>query len=143
MKMCFHGNQHPWAIKHPFISLYSKYHCLKFICLPVMNSPVFPSLDEIYCISMKVMHCRNHCSICFWQTKWTILILVAYLATITIKPKNTKKTIGFIFELDFERVEFFSKEFVLFRKRTANSVGRKEPKFLIMSIMYFVSESLH
>ena len=49
MEMCFHGNQHPWAIKHPFISLYSKYHAPNFICLPVMNSPVFPSLDDIYC----------------------------------------------------------------------------------------------
>ena len=48
--MCFHGNTHSWAIKHPFISLYSKYQSLKFICLPVMNSPVFPSLDDIYCI---------------------------------------------------------------------------------------------
>ena len=47
--MCFHGNQHPWAIKHPFISLYSKYQSLKFICLPVVNSPAFPSLDDIYC----------------------------------------------------------------------------------------------
>ena len=47
--MCFHGNQHPWAIKHPFISLYSKYQSLKFICLPVVNSPAFPSLDNIYC----------------------------------------------------------------------------------------------
>ena len=34
MKMCSHGNQHPWAIKHPFISLYSKYQSLKFICFP-------------------------------------------------------------------------------------------------------------
>ena len=49
--MCFHGNQNPWAIKHPFISLYSKYHSLNFFCLPVMNSPVFPSLDDIYCMS--------------------------------------------------------------------------------------------
>ena len=48
--MCFHGNQHPWATKHPFISLYSKYQSLKFICLPVMDSPVFPSLDDIYCM---------------------------------------------------------------------------------------------
>ena len=47
--MCFHSNQHPWAIKHPFISLYFKYQSLKFICLPVVNSPVFPSLDDIYC----------------------------------------------------------------------------------------------
>ena len=49
MKMCFHSNQHPWATKHPFISLYSKYQSLKKICFPVMNSPVFPSLDDIYC----------------------------------------------------------------------------------------------
>ena len=49
MEMCFHGNQHLWAIKHPFISLCFKYHSLNFICLPVMNSPVFPSLDDIYC----------------------------------------------------------------------------------------------
>ena len=47
--MCFHSNQHPSAIKHPFISLYFKYQFHKFICLPVMNSPVFPSLDDIYC----------------------------------------------------------------------------------------------
>ena len=49
MKMCFHGNQHPSSIKHPFISLYLKYQFLSFICLPVMNSPIFPSLDDIYC----------------------------------------------------------------------------------------------
>ena len=49
MEMCFHGNQNPWAIKHPFISLYFKYQSLRFICLSVMNSPVFPSLDDIYC----------------------------------------------------------------------------------------------
>ena len=47
--MCFHSNQHPWAIKHPFINLYSKYQSLNFICLPVMISPLFPSLDDIYC----------------------------------------------------------------------------------------------
>ena len=52
MEMYFHGNQHPWAIKHPFISLYSKYQSLKYICLPIMTSPVFPSLDKIYCISL-------------------------------------------------------------------------------------------
>ena len=49
--MCFHGNQHPWAIKHFFINLYSKYHSLNFICLPAMNSPVFPSLDDIFCLN--------------------------------------------------------------------------------------------
>ena len=35
------------------ISLYSKYQFLKFIFLPVMNSPVFPSLDDIYCMFYK------------------------------------------------------------------------------------------
>ena len=52
--MYFHGNQHPWAIKHPFISLYSKYQSPKFICHPVMKSPVFPSLDDIYCMKMRI-----------------------------------------------------------------------------------------
>ena len=49
--MCFHGNQHPSSIKHPFISLYSKYHPFMFICLLNMTSPIFPSLDDIYCMS--------------------------------------------------------------------------------------------
>ena len=53
MEMCFHGNQHPSSIKHPFISLYSKYQFFMFICLPNMNSPVFPSLDDIYCSQIK------------------------------------------------------------------------------------------
>ena len=39
-------------LKHPFISLYSKYQSLKHICLPVVNSPIFPSLDDIYCKNM-------------------------------------------------------------------------------------------
>ena len=47
--MCFHGNQHPSSIKHLFISLYSKYQYLMFICLPNMNAPVFPRLDDIHC----------------------------------------------------------------------------------------------
>ena len=47
--MCFQGNQYPSSIKLPFISLYSKYQSLRFICLPIMNSPVFLSLDDIYC----------------------------------------------------------------------------------------------
>ena len=56
--MCFHGNQHPWAIKYPFISLYSKYQSFKYICLPVMNSPVFPCLDDIYC-TCSIVHAVN------------------------------------------------------------------------------------
>ena len=51
--MCFHDNQHPWAIKYLIISLYSQYQPPNFICLPVMNSPIFPSLDDIYCILLK------------------------------------------------------------------------------------------
>ena len=47
--MHFYGNQLSWAINYPFIILCFKYHSLNFICLPVMNSPVFPSLDDIYC----------------------------------------------------------------------------------------------
>ena len=50
MEMCFHGNQLSWGIKHPIISLYSKYHSPGFICLSTMLAPVIPSLDEIYCI---------------------------------------------------------------------------------------------
>ena len=50
MEMYFHGNQHLSSIKHPLINFYSKYQSLKFICFPVMNSPVFPSLDDIYCM---------------------------------------------------------------------------------------------
>ena len=49
--MCFHGNRHPSSIKHPLINLYTKYQSLRFICFPIMNSPVFPSLDDIYCTS--------------------------------------------------------------------------------------------
>ena len=49
MEMCFHGNQLSWGIKHPFISLYSKYHSPSFICLSTMLAPVISSLDEIYC----------------------------------------------------------------------------------------------
>ena len=56
--MCFHGNQHPWATIHPFISLYSKYQFLKLICLPLINSPVFPSLDDIYCTNSMKNHTR-------------------------------------------------------------------------------------
>ena len=49
MKICFHDNQYPSSIKHPFVSLYSKYQSFIFVCLPDMNSPIFPSLDDIYC----------------------------------------------------------------------------------------------
>ena len=72
--MCFHGNQHPWAIKHPFISLYSKYQSLDFICLPVMYSPVFPSLDDIFC-----MPCGD--MLLNWDrlSKWRTICIIALL----------------------------------------------------------------
>ena len=47
--MCFHGNQLSWAIKHPVISLYLKYHSPGFICFLTTLAPVISSLDEIYC----------------------------------------------------------------------------------------------
>ena len=47
--MCFQSNQHLLSMKHPFISLYSQYQTFISICLLNMNSPVFPSLDDIYC----------------------------------------------------------------------------------------------
>ena len=62
--MCFHSNQHPWAIKHPFKSLYFKYNSLSFICLPVMNSPRFPSLDNIYCSNRVGKHAFVETQIC-------------------------------------------------------------------------------
>ena len=34
MEMCFHSNQHPWAIKHPFISLHLKYQLLSIFIFP-------------------------------------------------------------------------------------------------------------
>ena len=46
MEMCFHSNKHPWAIKHPFISLYFRYHSPGFICFSTMLAS---SLDKIYC----------------------------------------------------------------------------------------------
>ena len=58
--MCFHSNQHPLSIKHPFISLYSKYQFFMFTCSPDMNSPVFPILDDIYCMSMSMMRLTEH-----------------------------------------------------------------------------------
>ena len=61
--MCFYGNQDPSSIKHLFISLYSKYQSLRFICLPIMNSPVFLSLDDIYCTINKNLFCTT-------RSKW-------------------------------------------------------------------------
>ena len=60
MELGFHGNQHPSSIKHPFISLYFKYYPFMFICLLNMNSPVFPSLDDIYCINISFFTVNTH-----------------------------------------------------------------------------------
>ena len=49
MEMCFHGNQLSWGIKHPLISLWSKYCSPGFIRLSTVLAPVISSLDEIYC----------------------------------------------------------------------------------------------
>ena len=57
--MCFHGNQLSWVLKHPFISLYSKYHSSGFICSPTMLAPVVSSLDGIYCTCKFVGHWRS------------------------------------------------------------------------------------
>ena len=59
--MCFHGNQLSWGIKHPFISLNSKYQSLKYVCLLIMNAPVFPSLDDIYCRCGGIILLSNDC----------------------------------------------------------------------------------
>ena len=55
MEMYFHGNQLSWRIKHPFISLYFKYHSSGFICLFSMLAPVISSLDGINCMIMNEM----------------------------------------------------------------------------------------
>ena len=60
--MCFHGNQRPWAIKHPFINLYFKYQSLKFICLPVMNSPYFQVKTTSTVLSQKPVVDFDTCS---------------------------------------------------------------------------------
>ena len=52
--MRFHGNQLSWAIKHHFISLYSKYQSPGFIYQSTMLAPVISSLDEIYCINNEI-----------------------------------------------------------------------------------------
>ena len=53
--MCFHGNQLSisWAIKYPFIKLFSKYHSPGFICFSTMLALVISSLDEIYCTPLR------------------------------------------------------------------------------------------
>ena len=72
MKMCFHGNQPWWAIKHPFISLYLKYQSSSFICLSAMLAPVISSLDEIYCTfcSKRKISRKNSLQRCHFKRSW-------------------------------------------------------------------------
>ena len=63
-------------MKHPLINLYSKYHSLKYIFLPVVNSPIFPSLDDIYCTYIAI-------TIVFFQMKLIRLVFLK-LATIVV-----------------------------------------------------------
>ena len=49
MEMCFHGNQLSWGIKHPLISLWSKYCSPAFIRLSTILAPAISTLDLIYC----------------------------------------------------------------------------------------------
>ena len=51
--MCFPINQHSLSMKHLFISLYFKYQSFMFTCFLSMNSPVYPSLDVIYCTCVR------------------------------------------------------------------------------------------
>ena len=46
-----HGNVFPWQLTFMGnkTSFYAKHQSLMHICLSVMNSPVFPSLDDIFC----------------------------------------------------------------------------------------------
>ena len=87
MEMCFHGNQLSWVIKHPFISLYSKYHSPSFICLSIMLAPVISSLDEIYCICQQraytlsaLSHKQNQHFISLW-----------FMVTITINNSSEEE----------------------------------------------------
>ena len=68
--MCFHGNHYPTSIRYLFISLYSKYQSLRFICFHIMNSPVFPSLDDIYCMLSVTVCC--HLLYVRWHYQWII-----------------------------------------------------------------------
>ena len=85
--MCFHGNQHPWAIKHPFISIYCKYQPLKYICFHVMNSPAFPSLDDIYC-----MKCQLHWIISGTFSFWGFLYSWACQFQTGFHPKKNQSS---------------------------------------------------
>ena len=59
MELCFHGNQHLSSIKHHFISLCSKYQFFMYFCFPNMNSPIFQSLDNFYCMLFSNLKVRK------------------------------------------------------------------------------------
>ena len=85
--MCFHGNQLSWAIKHPVISLYLKYHTPGFICFPTILAPVISSLDEIYCIRSHIKFARRP----FITAKFPDLDLKGYLplaSTVALEWNN-------------------------------------------------------
>ena len=63
MEMCFHGNHISWGINHSFISLYSKYQPLSFICSSIMLAPVISSLDEIYCMPYRRACLNSGCAL--------------------------------------------------------------------------------
>ena len=99
--MCFHGNQHPSSIKHSFISLYTKYQSYKFICFPIMNSPVFLSLDNIYCIKIFI-HLSHLKSEKKDRAKW------AKWATGNTPPTGTKEN---DISLHLKMIDQFWKQF--------------------------------
>ena len=54
MEIRFNCNQLSWRIYCYFINLYFKYQPRSFICFSIMLAPVISSLDEIYCMFVKV-----------------------------------------------------------------------------------------
>ena len=83
---CFHGNRHPSSIKHPFISLYIKYQSQRFICIPDMNSPVFPSLDDIYCIWLCFFNMRFMIAIYDWfKLSMGVFLVTTRISIVPVK----------------------------------------------------------
>ena len=99
--MCFHGNQLSWGIKHPIISLCSKYHSQGFICLSTMLAPVISSLDEIYCMPYQPMHSNKSqlyslsCFLTFlcsaFKESWGYLMVMRACAQFTTTRYNSGK----------------------------------------------------
>ena len=89
--MCFHGNQHLLSIKHPFISLYSKYQLFRFIYPSIMNSPVFLCLDDIYCKLYKFIHMVVICLFFGFFPRWKTVCLceTCYYMSFNMSSLNT------------------------------------------------------